>query len=143
MSPAQIEEAFTITERFAFWIAQPAFSACTKVSHPITRSRWPRTDFRIVNFVEEGVPIFRRDKLEAFLKIYDGSLTGWGIDEWYSNVFRADEFARFTIIDKVRVRNPSDQEKGGREIDRLQPTPQRQAASQVRSAAKSYYDHLI
>lgn len=74
------------------------------------------------------MPIFRRDKLDAFLEIYDGSLSAWGIDHWYGNVFRADEFARFAIIDKVRVRNPYDKEKGGRETEMLQPTPQRSAA---------------
>ena len=66
--------------------------------------------------------IFRRDKLAQFLAIYDGSLmTGWGIDYWYMNFFNANEFGRFAIIDKVPVINPHDEEKGGREIDRLQP----------------------
>jgi hypothetical protein len=75
-----------------------------------------------------AVPIFHRDKLDQFLAVFDGSLTGWGIDYWYMNFFNANEFARFAVIDKVPVINPHDEEKGGREIDRLEPTERRQAA---------------
>ena len=126
MTPIQIDEAFAITERFEFWVAQPAFDPSGKISHAMTRSVAPRYDYRLVNFVEEGVPIFRRDKLDAFLAVYDGSLTGWGIAYWYVNVLRADSFARFAIIDRVSVRNPHDADKGGvREVDLLQPTPLR------------------
>ena len=37
------------------------------------------------------MPTFQRDKLMEFLAAYDGSLTGWGIDWWYGNFFKADE----------------------------------------------------
>jgi len=123
MSAAQIDEAFTITECFEFWVAQPAFRPEGKNAHPITCHAWPQCDYRIVNFVELGVPIFRRDKLLEFITVYDGSLmTGFGIDYWYMNLFKANEFGRFAIIDKVQVINPHDEEKGGRESDdRLQP----------------------
>jgi chitin disaccharide deacetylase len=128
MTAAQIDEAFAITEQLGFWIAQPAFDDTGKVSYRITSSQAPRYDYRLVNFVETGAPIFRRDKLEAFLAVYDGSLVGWGIDNWFGNLFEADAFARFAIIDKVVVRNPHDWVKGGREIDRLQSTPLRRRA---------------
>ena len=140
MSTPQIDEAFAITEFFKFWVAQPSFLPEGKISHPITRYAGPQCDYKIVNFIEENVPIFRRDKLAEFLRAYDGSLAGWGIDHWYLNVFRANELgrvtnffrkdrlARFAIIDKVQVINPRDEEKGGREIDRLQPLPLRKAA---------------
>jgi hypothetical protein len=91
MSPAQIDEAFAITEFFEFWIAQPAFSPRGKISHQITSYAGPHCDYRTVNFIEVGVPIFRREKLIEFLNVYDGSLTGYGIDFWYLSIFKADE----------------------------------------------------
>ena len=111
-----------------FWVAQPAFLPEGKISHWITCYAGPQFDYRIVNLVDAGVGIFRRNKLTEFLRVYDGSLTGPGIDYWYMNFFRANELARFAIIDKVQIINPHDEDKGGSEIDRLQPTPQRHAA---------------
>jgi hypothetical protein len=129
MSAAQIDEAFAISEFFEFWIAQPAFLQEGKISHPaVTLFEAKDWDFRLVNFVEMTAPIFRRERLIQFLDVFDGSLTGWGIDYWYMNFFDANEFARFAVIDKVQVINPHDQEKGGREIRRLEPTVVRKAA---------------
>jgi hypothetical protein len=128
MSSAQIEEAFAITERFDFWVAQPAFRPEGKISHWITCYAGAHCDYRIVNYVEMGVPIFRRDKFSEFLSVYDGSLAGYGVEIWYTNFFKANEFGRLAIIDKVQVINPFDEEKGGREIDRLQPAAERMAA---------------
>jgi hypothetical protein len=124
----QIDELFAISEFFEFWVAQPSFDPQGKISHAITRHAGPDCDFRIVNFVEMNVPLFRRDKLGEFLDVYDGSLAGWGIDYWYMNLFNANEAGRFAVIDRVQVVNPHDVEKGGREIDRLQTVAERQAA---------------
>src|SRR5690349_12023035 len=63
MSAGQINEAFAIAEFYNFWIAQPAFLPEGKYSYPITLYAGPRFDYRIVNFIENGVAIFRRDKL--------------------------------------------------------------------------------
>lgn len=138
MSVSDINEAFAITDFYRFWIAQPAFLPEGKISHSITKY-CEDFDYRMVNFIECALPIFRTDKLIQFLNAYDGSLTGFGIDWWYMNVFRANKLSRlgglfkvrnlgrFAIIDKVRVINPNDSEKGGREIDRLQSTPLRKA----------------
>jgi hypothetical protein len=146
MSVAQINEAFAITERFEFWIAQPAFHPeGTKSCHRVTNYAGSQWDYRIVNFIEVAVPIFRQDKLAEFLAIYDGSLTGWGIDFWYMNIFganklglranlfasliRPSELGQFAVIDKVQVINPhANTKKGGREIDRLQSGNLRKAA---------------
>lgn len=137
MSPAQIDEAFAITEFFAFWIAQPAFSPRGKISHAINRYAGPDCDYRAVNFIEENTPIFRRDKLIEFMTAYDGSLTGYGNDWWYmnflkahelghfKNLFTANDLGRFAIIDKIQVVNPLDEEKGRREIDQVKSEPGR------------------
>ena len=128
MSADQIDEAFAITETLGFWVAQPADRPGGKSTHWITVSAQPQWDYRIVNYVEVRMPIFRRDKLIEFLAAYDGSLIGWGIEHWFAHLFNADEFGRFAIIDKVQVMNPQDEMKGGSEIDRLQPTRLREAA---------------
>ena len=140
MSAAQINEAFAIAEVFKFWVAQPSFLQEGKISHEITRYAGPQCDYRIVNFIEENVPIFSRVKLMEFLRVYDGSLTGWGIDHWYMNLFGAHKSGRitnlfrenrmglFAIINKIAVTNPLDEEKGGNELDRLQSLPLRLAA---------------
>jgi hypothetical protein len=128
MSAAQINEAFVITETLGFWVAQPACRPEGKNTHWITVSAQPQWDYRIVNYVEVQMPIFRRDKLAEFLAVYDGSLTGWGIEHWFAHLFGADEFGRFAIIDKVQVMNPHDEMKGGSEIDRLQTAQLRRAA---------------
>jgi hypothetical protein len=127
MSTSQINEAFELTENLGFWVAQPALLPRGRNSHWTGCFAGAQWDYRIVNFVENGLAIFRRDKLMEFLAVYDGSLAGWGIDYWYGNLFRADEFGRFAVIDKVRVINPRHQERGGGEIERRIPWQQREA----------------
>jgi hypothetical protein len=99
-----------------------------KIADPITSYAGPLCDYRIVNFVEVGVGTSRPDKLTEFLTVYDGRLVRWGIHYWYMKFFKATELGRFAIIDKVRVINLHDEEKGGREIDPLQPSSLQQAA---------------
>jgi hypothetical protein len=127
MSANQIDEAFYLTESLGFWVAQPADRPEGRFSYWITCVAGGRWDYRVVNFVEVRMPIFRRDKLVEFLTVYDGSLVGWGIEHWFGNLFRADEFGRFAILDKVPVTNPRNRQKGGSEIDRLQAAPLRKA----------------
>ena len=145
MSVAQINEAFAITERLGFWIAQPAFHPEGKNVHTINVYAGSQCDYRTVNYIENSVPIFRQDKLAEFLAIYDGSMpSGAGIDFWYMNVFganklgrwnlfasliRPSELGRFAVIDKVQVINPHTKEKkrrtGSRPIGTMEPTKSR------------------
>jgi hypothetical protein len=127
MSAIQINEAFELTETFGFWVAQPGLLPGGRNSHWITCCTGRQWDYRIVNFVEVMMPIFRRDKLMEFLAVYDGTLTGWGIEWWYANFLQADKFGRFAILDKVKVFNPRPEMKGGSEIDRLRPASLREA----------------
>src|SRR6516162_996059 len=71
---SQINDAFDIAERVGFWVAQPADLAEGRNAHWITCFAGPGWDYRIVNFVEARMPIFRREKLTDFLAVYDGSL---------------------------------------------------------------------
>jgi hypothetical protein len=135
MSCSQINEAFEITEKLGFWVAQPADLPEGWNSHWITCFAGPTWDYRIVNFVEVRMPIFRREKLIEFLAVYDGSLVGAGIDYWFADLFKADEFGRFAIIDKVQVINPRNQDNDRSEIDRLQ-TPELRTAAWLKTAEK-------
>jgi len=118
LSAAAIDELFRIREAHDLWIVQPSFSPRGKLSWDVTRHR-PRTTLRFTNFVENGAPLFRADKLWPFLEEFDGSLSGWGIDFWYLHTMdaRANP-GRFAVADTVVTRNPTNREKGGRrEID--------------------------
>lgn len=122
----EIARLFELRRELDLWLLQPAFSPWGKMSHPLTRV--VRTSrLRFTNFVEMGCPLFRGDRLTAFLRVYDPILVGWGIDWWYLDVLGPDLERRVAVIDEVVCLNPRDAAKGGREIDRLQPTETRKA----------------
>jgi hypothetical protein len=121
-----INRLFDIRTQGDYWAVQPAFSPKGKISHAITRVR--RTCLRRhTNFAEMGCVLFRRDVLDAFMKVYDPSLAGWGIDWWYLHVMGAELRGRVAIVDEVMCMNPHDRMKGHREIDRLQSRSVRRA----------------
>ncbi len=123
----EIARLFELRRELDLWLLQPAFSPWGKISHPVTRVvRTAR--LRYTNFVEMACPLFREDKLRAFIRVYDPVLVGWGVDWWYLDVLGPDLERRIAVIDEVVCLNPRDAAKGGqREIDRLQPTETRKA----------------
>lgn len=127
MNSYKINRLFEIAEAYDFWVSQPAFRCTGRISHPITAQAG--TKIRITNFVEITCPLFRRDKLVEFLKVYDGNLVGWGIDWWYCSHFGASQNRKLAIIDEVSVINPHDHQRPGktREIEKLQPSAIRKA----------------
>ena len=125
ISPAKINRLFKIRKKYDLWILQPAFDPKGKISHRITRVK-PYTMLRYTNFVEVTCPLFRQDKLERFMRIYNPVLVGWGVDWWFLDVLRNDMKDKIAIIDWVTCINPLDSTKDGkREIDRLQTPNQR------------------
>lgn len=126
VTSAQIDRLFQIAEAYDFWVCHPAFSDRGRISHPLTARS--ASHIRITNFVELTCPVFRTDKLTEFLSVYDGELTGWGIDWWYGNYFKANEIRKFAIIDEIEVINPLDHQRPGgvREIEKLQPDAARE-----------------
>lgn len=115
-----INRLFEVRDKYDYWAVQPAFEPRGKISHDITRVR--RTCLRRhTNFVEMGCSLFRRDILDEFMKVYDGSLGGWGIDWWYLHVMGENRQGKVAIVDEIVCANPHDRTKGGREIFRLQP----------------------
>ncbi len=121
-----ISRLFEILTRLDLWSAQPAFRLCGKISWDITRVH-PTAKLRYTNFIEMACPVFRRDKLETFLKAFDPELVGYGTDWWFLHTL-GDLRNRVAVIDEITCVNPYDRAKGGRrEIDRLQSHEDRKA----------------
>jgi len=130
-----INRLFRLRARHDLWVLQPAFHPRGKISVPITRRR--RTSvLRLTDFVEVTCPLFRRDKLDAFLRVYDPALVGYGVCLWYSHFLRLGPERKGAIVDAVPCVNPHDAWKGpgGREIDRLEPLAARRAMWEVMRA---------
>lgn len=126
ISRSGISRLFAIREELDLWVLQPSFSPLGMISHEITVTD-PDTRVRFANFVEVTCPLFRRDKLEAFLATYEPSVIGWGVDWWFCEVLGGADDRRIAIVDEVSCVNPLTEHKGisEREIDRLQPLADR------------------
>jgi len=121
----EISRLFEILGQYDLWLLQPAFNPKGKISHPITKVN-PLNFLRYTNFVEVTCPLFRRDKLDSFMKTYDPVLVGWGIDHWFIDVLGPKINEKVAVVDAISCINPRDSFKGGqREIDLLQDTPTR------------------
>jgi hypothetical protein len=120
-----LESLFAIRRELDLWALQPAFRLPGKISWDITRVR-PTAKLRYTNFIEMACPLLRRDKLDAFMAVYDPELVGYGIDWWLLKSLGELE-GHVAIIDEIPCMNPHDRSKGGkREIDQLQSKAQRQ-----------------
>ena len=116
---------FEIREQYDLWLLQPAFNPIGKISHRITREKL-FTFLRYTNFVEVTCPLFRKDKLDAFMELYDPVLVGYGIDYWYIDSLASEIKGKVAVVDAVSCINPHDWLKGGqRDIDVLQKRPVR------------------
>lgn len=120
-----INRLFDIRRKYNLWLLQPAFNPKGKISHRITRVN-PWTFLRYTNFVEMTCPLFQKDKLEAFMNVYDPALVGYGVDYWYMHFLGPEIVGKVAIVDEISCINPRDHTKGGkREIDLLKSTPER------------------
>ena len=74
-------------------------------------------------------PLFRRDKLDEFMDVYEPELVGYGEDWWFLHTMGVDLANRLAIVDEIPCVNPHDRSKGGqREIDRLRSDAERKEA---------------
>jgi hypothetical protein len=74
-------------------------------------------------------PLFRKDKLDAFMRVFDPVLTGIGTDWWFMESLGEDIEGKVAVIDAITCINPTDRSKGGvRECDRLDAETHRKAA---------------
>ena len=120
-----IGQLFEIRAKYDLWLLQPAFGLLGKLSHVITRVE-PFSLMRYTNFVEMTCPMFRRDKLDDFMTVFDPVMVGWGTDWWFLQITKADTEGKVAIVDGIPCINPYDVFKGGmREVLRLQDTPSR------------------
>ena len=115
---SDISRLFEIREKYELWLLQPAFDPRGKISHAITRVK-PFSFIRFTNFVEMTCPLFRKDKLDIFMRVFDPELTGYGTDWWFLDSLGDNIEGRVAVVDSITCINPHDTEKGNvREIDR-------------------------
>jgi hypothetical protein len=120
-----ISRLFDIRRDLDLWVMQPAFRLGGKISWDITCVR-PSTKLRYTNFVEMTCPLFRRDKLDRFMDVYDPRLSAYGIDWWFLQTLGGHDAKRVAVVDEVTCVNPTDRTKDGiREIDRLESKAER------------------
>lgn len=120
-----ITRLFEIQRQFDLWALQPAFRQSGKISWDITRVR-PTAKLRYTNFIEMTCPLFRREKLDEFMQVYDPQIVGYGEDWWFLQSMGPDLTNRVAVVDEFTCVNPYDRAKGGeREIDRLRSDAQR------------------
>jgi hypothetical protein len=117
---------FDLRRELDLWALQPAFRISGKLSWNITRVR-PTTRLRYTDFIEMTCPLFRRDKLDAFMAVYDPQSMGYGEDWWFLRTLGPDRGLHVAVVDEVSCINPHDRTKGGREIDRISTHEQRKA----------------
>jgi len=122
---SEISRLFEIRKQYDLWLLQPAFDPRGKISFRITIVR-PFSFLRYTNFVEVTCPLFRKDKLDAFMKIFDPALVGWGTEWWFLDLLATNIKGNVAIVDELSCINPHDHMKDNqREIDLLQSTPER------------------
>ena len=121
LDPRDIPRLFDLAAHFGLAVCQPAFEPAGRVSWPVTAAPTRREQARLTNYVEVTCPLFRREELERFLAVFDGSVSGWGLDLWFGHVLGAEVPGRFGVIDAVTVFNPHERQKPGgfREISAL------------------------
>lgn len=77
--PAAIEHLFAVAARFGLWLAQPALTPGSHVSHRVTVQQ-AGSLLRFTNFVEVMAPLFSRDALAICAPTFRLSRSGWGLD---------------------------------------------------------------
>lgn len=107
-----INRMFNLANKYDTWIIAPTFkiNGSSKISHEITKTQ-NNNLLRFVNFIEVNVPLFNNYAINKFMKYYDDSLIGWGIDYFYVWVLGKDIKNKYILVDDIRVINPHDKEK--------------------------------
>tara|TARA_B100000989_G_scaffold115828_1_gene85264 strand:- start:12414 stop:14126 length:1713 start_codon:yes stop_codon:yes gene_type:complete len=100
-----INKMFNFAKDQSTWICGPTFKSSGKISHKITQTD-EGASFRYVNFVEINTPLFSNFAINKFMKHYDDSLIGWGIDFCYIQILGHSAKNRYALVDEVSVINP-------------------------------------
>ena len=94
---------FNIFHCGEFWLAQPALTADSFFSHPIT-VQVSDSILRITNFIEPMCPIFRKDILLYLLHTFTESKSGWGLDFLWQHLLKYPR-CKNMIIDACPVKH--------------------------------------
>ena len=106
MSVADINKMFELSRQYDLDICQPSFAIAdnSKISHKITEQA-PGRILTYTNMIEVNTPLFKKDALDKFMKVYDPILIGWGIDLFYIQALGIREKA-YAVIHIVSCINP-------------------------------------
>jgi hypothetical protein len=126
-SYTDINRMFDMAHKYKTWIIAPTFktNSFSKISHKITESN-NKYLLRYVNFIEVNVPLFNNYAINKFMKYYDDSLIGWGIDYFYIWTLGKKVKDKYILVDDITVINPHDIKKNNkRELNILKGVNQR------------------
>ncbi|MDX1565702.1 MAG: hypothetical protein R3236_09865, partial [Phycisphaeraceae bacterium] len=122
---ADIDRLFGLLKEKDLWVLQPALHPAGRWSVRFNCAR-PFVFMRLVNWVENGCLLFRKDILDRFMDQFDPVLVGWGTDRLLMHMLGESGRGKVAIVDAIPCLNPHESFKGGvREIDRLQPLVER------------------
>jgi hypothetical protein len=107
-----VEDVFELFEKTGTRIAQPSLTSdSSHISHAITRQE-PAYTWRETNFVEMAIPIFTRAALLEYLPLFDGNVSGWGVD-FYWSMKEVDAGRHLAMLDATPVRHGRAMGSGG------------------------------
>jgi len=103
VEPETVTHLFDIHERNNLLLSQPSLTPDSHCSHAILK-RCAGSALRFTNFVEIMVPVFDRAYLMKVLPLFNGRVTGWGLDlVWHMAV---DGWrGRVAVIDRIAVKH--------------------------------------
>jgi LmbE family N-acetylglucosaminyl deacetylase len=137
ISTLALNRFFQICSECDFWLAQPAFTADSAVSHPML-TVLSGSQFRYVNFVEVGMLCFSRNALSRCIHTFPDAATGFGADMLFPQLLsdvgrRPVEVLprKFAVVDATPARHPA----------RAEPSDQERLVSRGRhaQAAEVFY----
>lgn len=105
-----INKLFDLSNKYQFWISQPAFKDESKISHNVTRQQ-NNNLYRYTNFIEVNTPVISNNILDKLMVAYDPELIGWGIDYLFIQTLGLDHKDKYAIIDSIPCINPYDDKK--------------------------------
>lgn len=97
--PGRLNRFFETCGEFDLSLAQPALTAQSYYSHPITL-RCPAFRLRYTNFIEGMAPCFKAAYLKTMLPELDGWYSGWGIARVWA-LLMPDPVRRAAIVDEA------------------------------------------
>jgi len=93
---------FDIVEKLNCDICQPSLDRNSFYSHAITINH-PSFNYRVTNFVELMAPCFSVRMLEKTLEMFNETESGWGMDHYWWNLARSNNFNLPIIVDDIEI----------------------------------------